>query len=88
MLQRNAARFIYVFFLLALAAVAEQAAPQAQRSISSTGYADLDQYRASRIDIYTDDFGQLARYREADAALAPPAAKESRKRREKRKKMT
>jgi lysophospholipase L1-like esterase len=78
MLQRNAARFIYVFFLFALAAVAGQAAPQAQRSISSTGYADLDQYRASRIDIYTDDFGQLARYREADAALAPPAAQESR----------
>jgi len=25
----------------------------------------------SRISIYTDDFGQLARYREADAALAP-----------------
>src|SRR3984885_8803713 len=78
MLQRNAARFVYVFSLFALAAVAGQPAPQAERSISSTGYAELDQYRASRIDIYTDDFGQLTRYREADAALAPPAAKEGR----------
>src|ERR1700734_2957120 len=32
----------------------------------------------SRIAIYVDDFGQLARYREANAALAPPAANESR----------
>ncbi len=48
------------------------------RSIHSTGFAGLDQYRASRIAIYTDDFGQLARYREADAALAPPAAGEKR----------
>src|SRR6202166_986356 len=42
-------------------------------SIPSTGFAGLDQYRASRISIYTDDFGQLARYREADAELAPAA---------------
>jgi lysophospholipase L1-like esterase len=32
----------------------------------------------SRISIYMDDFGQLARYREANAALAPPAAGGSR----------
>ncbi len=32
----------------------------------------------SRISIYTDDFGQLARYRAANAALAPPAVGESR----------
>jgi len=49
-----------------------------QPSIPSTGNADLDQYRASRIAIYTDDFGELARYRAADAALAPPAAGENR----------
>jgi hypothetical protein len=60
--------------LLSLPALAQQLAP----SIPSTGFAGLDQYRASRISIYTDDFGQLARYREADAALAPPAAGESR----------
>jgi len=47
-------------------------------SIPSTGFPGLDQYRASRISIYTDDFGQLARYREADAKLASPLAGEKR----------
>src|ERR1700736_4569658 len=60
--------------LLALPALAQQLAP----SIPSTGFAGLDQYRASRISIYADDFAQLARYREADAALAPPAAGQNR----------
>jgi lysophospholipase L1-like esterase len=60
--------------LLSLPTLAQQLAP----SIPSTGFGGLDQYRASRISIYTDDFGQLARYREADAALAPPLAGESR----------
>jgi lysophospholipase L1-like esterase len=53
-------------------------AQQPAASIPSSGFAGLDEYRASRISIYTDDFGQLARYREANAALAPPAAGESR----------
>lgn len=44
----------------------------------STGFAGLDQYRASRIAVYTDDYGQLARYRDANAALKPPAAGENR----------
>src|SRR5260370_3514827 len=57
-----------------LPALAQQVAP----SIPSTGFAGLDRYRASRISIYTDEFGQLARYRAADAALVPPAAGESR----------
>jgi acyl-CoA thioesterase I len=60
--------------LLSVPALAQQLTP----SIPSTGFAGLDQYRASRIAIYTDDFGQLARYREADAALAPLAAGEKR----------
>ncbi len=49
-----------------------------QPSIPPTGNADLDQYRASRIAIYTDDFGQLSRYRGANAALNPPATGENR----------
>ncbi len=53
---------------------AQQSAP----GIPSTGYPDLDQYRASRIGIYTDDFGQLGRYRDADKALTTPADGESR----------
>ena len=49
-----------------------------QPAIPSTGSADLDQYRASRIAIYTDDFGELGRYRDANAALKPPAPGENR----------
>jgi lysophospholipase L1-like esterase len=60
--------------LLSLPAPAQQPAP----SIPSTGFAGLDEYRASRLSIYTDDFGQLARYRQANGALAPPAAGENR----------
>jgi lysophospholipase L1-like esterase len=60
--------------LLSLPALAQQPAP----SIPSTGFPGLDEYRASRVSIYTDDFGQLARYREANAALAVPAAGENR----------
>ena len=47
-------------------------------SIPSTGFAGLDQYRASRIAVYADDFGQLSRYRDANAALKPPAPGENR----------
>jgi lysophospholipase L1-like esterase len=49
-----------------------------QPTIPATGSPDLDQYRASRVTIYTDDFGELKRYREADAALKPPAPSENR----------
>jgi lysophospholipase L1-like esterase len=63
-----------LLFLAAIPAIAQQSAPP----IPSTGFPGLDEYRASRISIYTDDFGQLARYREADAALAAPAAGEMR----------
>ena len=49
-----------------------------QPSIPSTGFAGLDQYRASRIAVFTDDFGQLGRYRDANAALKPPAPGENR----------
>src|SRR5271155_1484958 len=60
--------------LLGLPAAVQQTAP----SIPSSGFPGLDEYRASRVAIYTDDFGQLARYRDADAALGTPAAGESR----------
>jgi lysophospholipase L1-like esterase len=59
-------------FVLALSAFAQQP------SVPSTGFAGLDQYRASRIAVFTDDFGQLARYRDANASLLAPAAGESR----------
>jgi len=60
--------------LLSVSGFAQQSAP----AIPSTGFAGLDQYRASRIAVFTDDYGQLARYREANRALAPPAAGENR----------
>jgi lysophospholipase L1-like esterase len=49
-----------------------------QPTIPSTGFPGLDQYRASRIAVFTDDFGQLSRYRDANASLPAPAAHESR----------
>ena len=63
---------------LAVSVLAQQPAPTAAPSIPSTGFAGLDQYRARRIAVFTDDFGQLARYRDANAALAAPAAGENR----------
>ena len=60
--------------VISLCAPAQQSPP----SIPSTGFRGLDQYRASRIAVFTDDYGQLARYREANAKLGPPAAGENR----------
>ena len=67
-------RLILVSLSLCCCSLAQQPAP----SIPPTGFPGLDQYRASRIAIYTDDFGELKRYRDADAATAPPAAGENR----------
>ena len=60
---------------MALSALAQQGAPP---TIPSTASPSLDQYRTSRLAIYTDDFGELKRYRDPDAALKPPAAAENR----------
>jgi lysophospholipase L1-like esterase len=60
--------------LLAFCGLAQEAAP----SIPTTGFPALDQYRASRLAIYTDDFGELKRYRDADAATLAPATGENR----------
>jgi lysophospholipase L1-like esterase len=61
--------------VFSLSAFAQQPTPP---GIPSTGFAGLDQYRASRIAVFTDDYGQLARYREANGALKAPVAGESR----------
>jgi len=57
--------------LTASAAAQQQALPAP--SIPATGFAGLDQYRANRIAVFTDDYGQLARYRDANTALEAPA---------------
>jgi lysophospholipase L1-like esterase len=69
-------RSLSILLCSASVAFAQQAAPPP--SIPTTGFAGLDQYRASHLSVFTDDFGQLARYRDADAALGPPAAGENR----------
>ena len=68
---RHFTQFVSVLFLI-LSALAQQPA------IPPTGFPGLDQYRASRIAIFTDDFGELVRYRDADAALKPPGPGENR----------
>lgn len=55
-----------------------QSAPTVQPPIPSTGFSGLDQYRVRRIAVFFDDFGQLARYRDANAALKPHAPGENR----------
>src|SRR5208283_1235102 len=76
MQSRGVKSSVYVFLLLSITSFAQQ--PAQAPSIPSTGFAGLDKYRASRIAVFTDDYGQLARYREADAALAAPAESENR----------
>jgi len=63
-MHRKVSMFVSLFFL-AVSLSAQQAAP----AIPPTGYAGLDQYRASRIAVFTDDYGQLQRYRADDATV-------------------
>ncbi len=71
---------LLVGIILVSSAFTQQSSQQSvsSSSIPSSGSPGLDEYRASRIAIYTDDFGELKRYREADAALAAPKAGEMR----------
>jgi lysophospholipase L1-like esterase len=62
--------------LLVFCTFAQQTGPAP--SIPSTGFPGLDQYRAHRIAVFTDDFGQLSRYRDANAALKRPAPADNR----------
>jgi len=71
-------RRLVIVFVFALGCFLEASAQQPAPSIPPTGFPGLDHYRASRIAIFTDDYGQLQRFREANAALAPPAAGEKR----------
>jgi lysophospholipase L1-like esterase len=71
---RSSASIFAALMFFTFKALAQQSAP----SIPSTGAPGLDQYRESRMAIYSDDFGELKRYREADAALASPNPKENR----------
>jgi lysophospholipase L1-like esterase len=62
---------VVIVLLLSSASFSQQPAP----SIPTSGFPGLDEYRASRIAVYTDDFGELKRYRGDDAArVNAPAA--------------
>jgi lysophospholipase L1-like esterase len=62
-----------IFALVLTASVAAQ-----QPSVLSRAQASLKQWRQSRTSLLMDDFGELAHYRQANAALKPPAAGENR----------
>ena len=67
---------LLLFSIFSIAAIAQTPGPQV--TIPSTGFAGLDKYRASRVAIYFDDYGQLARYRDANTSLKTPAPGENR----------
>jgi acyl-CoA thioesterase I len=73
---RNLFVAVVVSLALCVGSFAQQSSPSP--AIPSTGSPGLDQYRASRIAIYTDDFGELKRYREANGALKQPGVGENR----------
>jgi lysophospholipase L1-like esterase len=83
-MKRSATHFapFFLVIVVALCTRAQQASPTPQTvptpGIPSTGFAGLDGYRAKRIAVFTDDYGQLTRYREANASLGAPAAGENR----------
>src|ERR1700730_14372681 len=67
--------------VLSLSAPAQQAAQPVQSNATPkpmTGAERLQQWRLSRMPTLMDDFGELARYREANAALQPAAPGENR----------
>ena len=67
-----------IFALVITSCAFSQQPAQNPPSIPTTGFPGLDQYRASRIAVFTDDYGQLARYRDANTTLGAPAAGENR----------
>ena len=74
-------RTIGVLLLLTMLGPAIAARAQdapAPATVPATGFASLDRYRASRVAVYTDDYGERSRYRAANAALKMPAAAEKR----------
>jgi len=73
----SAAQFASILLLVASAFAQPSSTMAPAPTIPSTGFAGLDRYRASRMAVFTDDFGQLMRYREANAALQMPGPGEN-----------
>ncbi len=71
-MNRRRRTIIALFLCSTLSAFAQQPAPAPQP------LSGLERYRNSRISIYMNDFGELSRYRDANASLKPPLAGENR----------
>jgi lysophospholipase L1-like esterase len=69
-------RSLITVLIFSSAALAQSPGPQV--TLPSSGYPGLDKYRASRIAIFVNDYAELGRYRDANAALKPPAPGENR----------
>jgi lysophospholipase L1-like esterase len=74
---RCTALFLSLIAMLGVRTVAQQAAPAAAPT-QAKPLTGLERYRNSRISIYMNDFGELSRYHEANAALKAPPAGENR----------
>jgi lysophospholipase L1-like esterase len=77
------ARFLYLCFalviILVLASLAlAQQAPEPTPAQTAAANESLEKYRDSKAATLRNDFGELGRYREANAKLGPPAAGENR----------
>jgi lysophospholipase L1-like esterase len=68
---------LVIILACCLSALAQQPAQPAQQQ-ETKPLSSLERYRNSRIAIYMNDFGELSRYRDANAALPPPPAGENR----------
>jgi lysophospholipase L1-like esterase len=71
---------LLIWFILvlicSLSVRAQQIAPPLAKPL--TGAERLQRWRQSRVSVYLNDYGELSRYRDADAALKLPAFGESR----------
>src|SRR4029077_12107331 len=79
-LRHQVTRFLLIA-LFCVSGFSQQATTPAQPNAPSkamTGAQRLQQWRLSRQPVLMDDFGELARYRDANASLRPPAAGENR----------
>jgi len=75
---RTATRFIAVFFLLSTFSLSTLAAAQPSSDDAVKAVQNLEQYREGLIKLWMNDFGNLGRYREANAKLPAPSASEDR----------
>ena len=70
---RKARLLLFALVLLPTFVIAQQTADDTVKAIQN-----LEKYREGLIPLWMSDFGNLARYREANAKVAPPASGEDR----------